>query len=87
MLGTTKRSDGRLQVTYKHHPLYTYVGDTKAGQVNGQGSTGSGAKWWVVSAAGTAVTKAAAATSATTSTSGTTTTSPTTTTGGYGYPQ
>ena len=69
LLGTTKRSDGRLQVTYNHHPLYTYVGDTKAGQVNGQGSTGSGAKWWVVSATGTAMTKAAASTSTTTTTS------------------
>ena len=69
LLGTTKRSDGRLQVTYNHHPLYTYAGDTKAGQVNGQGSTGSGAKWWVVSATGVAITKAAASTATTTTTS------------------
>ena len=35
LLGTTKRADGRLQVTYNHHPLYTFVKDTKRGQTNG----------------------------------------------------
>jgi predicted lipoprotein with Yx(FWY)xxD motif len=32
------------QVTYQGHPLYTYVGDTAAGQANGDGS---GGKWYV----------------------------------------
>ena len=31
LLGTTKRADGRLQVTYNHHPLYTFVKDTREG--------------------------------------------------------
>src|ERR1019366_8389659 len=30
--GTIKRSDGQLQATYAGHPLYTYKGDTAAGQ-------------------------------------------------------
>jgi predicted lipoprotein with Yx(FWY)xxD motif len=36
MLGTTKRTDGKLQVTYNHHPLYRFGGDSKAGQTNGE---------------------------------------------------
>src|SRR5262245_21640621 len=37
LLGTIKRRDGRLQVTYNHHPLYTFVKDTAKGQTNGEG--------------------------------------------------
>jgi predicted lipoprotein with Yx(FWY)xxD motif len=36
-LGTVKRPDGRTQVTYKGRPLYHFTGDTKSGQVNGEG--------------------------------------------------
>ena len=42
-IGTTKRADGRLQVTYNHHPLYTFVKDTKEGQTNGEGVSAFGA--------------------------------------------
>ena len=52
LLGRTKRTDGRWQVTYNHHPLYTYVGDTKAGQTNGEGLTDFGAGWDAVTPAG-----------------------------------
>jgi predicted lipoprotein with Yx(FWY)xxD motif len=57
LLGTTRRTDGRLQITYRHHPLYTYVSDVSKGQTNGQGLDVSGGKWWVVSPAGTKVVK------------------------------
>jgi predicted lipoprotein with Yx(FWY)xxD motif len=52
LLGTTKRSDGKLEVTYGGHPLYYYVADTKPGQTTGQGLNQFGALWWVISPAG-----------------------------------
>jgi predicted lipoprotein with Yx(FWY)xxD motif len=55
LLGTTKRKDGKLQVTYAGHPLYFFVQDKNAGQVNGQGFVHFGGSWWVVSAAGTSI--------------------------------
>ncbi|HEY5052202.1 MAG TPA: hypothetical protein VII45_02215 [Solirubrobacterales bacterium] len=36
-LGTVKRPDGRLQVTFKGKPLYSFGADKKAGDVNGEG--------------------------------------------------
>ena len=56
MLGTTKRSDGKPQVTYHGHPLYVFSGDQNAGDVNGQGVNAFGAAWWAVSPAGNQVT-------------------------------
>jgi predicted lipoprotein with Yx(FWY)xxD motif len=61
LLGTTKRTDGRQQVTYKKHPLYTFVKDTKKGQTNGQGVNAFGGVWHPVSPTGAAVVKSAAA--------------------------
>jgi predicted lipoprotein with Yx(FWY)xxD motif len=55
-LGTTDRKDGAKQVTYNGNPLYYYFGDSKAGDTTGQGSDGFGAKWWVVTPSGTAIT-------------------------------
>ncbi len=51
-LGTIRRSDGKQQVTYNGHPLYTFQQDTKAGQTHGEGLTAFGAKWFVLSPAG-----------------------------------
>jgi predicted lipoprotein with Yx(FWY)xxD motif len=57
LLGTTKRADGRVQVTYNHHPLYTFKKDTKKGQTNGEGLSAFGATWYAVSPAGARVVK------------------------------
>jgi secreted repeat protein with Y-X4-D motif len=47
-----------MQVTYNRHPLYRFAQDTRRGQTNGEGVNGFGAKWFVVSPAGTAIVKA-----------------------------
>jgi predicted lipoprotein with Yx(FWY)xxD motif len=52
LLGTTRRADGGEQVTYAGHPLYRYVGDSKPGQTNGEGSEEFGAEWDVLSPGG-----------------------------------
>jgi predicted lipoprotein with Yx(FWY)xxD motif len=57
LVGTTKRSDGKPQVTYNGHPLYTFIMDTKAGETNGEGFTAFGGRWFVVSPAGKQVSK------------------------------
>ncbi len=57
LLSTTRRRDGRLQVTYHGHPLYRFAGDTRAGQTSGEGLTDFGGRWDPVSAAGLAVRK------------------------------
>ena len=55
LLGTTKRADGSIEATYAGHPLYTFAGDTQAGQTTGEGNNGFGAPWWVVTPAGKAL--------------------------------
>lgn len=75
LLGTTRRTDGRLQVTYGHHPLYTFARDTHRGQTDGEELDAFGARWYAISAAGAKVEKNAA-----TSSGGTDMTP-----GGYGY--
>jgi predicted lipoprotein with Yx(FWY)xxD motif len=76
LLGTTRRSNGKLQVTYNKHPLYTYTLDKLAGQTNGERSLAFGAKWYAVSAKGTAIVKAPAIPPPPPPTTTTTTTNP-----------
>ena len=83
LLGTTKRSDGSTQVTYKGHPLYLFTSDTGAGQISGQRQNFFGGKWYAVSATGSA-NKLAPPTGGGTTTS--TTTTGTTDCGIYGCP-
>ena len=51
-VGTTKRSDGKPQVTYNGHPLYLFVKDKKPGDTQGEGLSAFGAPWFAVSPAG-----------------------------------
>ena len=44
-LGSIMRANGTHQVTYEGIPLYTFVGDKKAGEVNGN-ITAFGGAWW-----------------------------------------
>lgn len=52
LLGTTRRKDGKLEVTYNRHPLYYFVSDRRPGQTTGQGLNQFGGPWWVLSPAG-----------------------------------
>jgi predicted lipoprotein with Yx(FWY)xxD motif len=52
LLGTTKRKDGSLQVTYNHHPLYFYSAD-KHGKIMCQHAVVHGGIWLVLKANGT----------------------------------
>jgi predicted lipoprotein with Yx(FWY)xxD motif len=36
-LGTIKRPEGKTQVTFKGAPVYTFSGDSKKGEANGEG--------------------------------------------------
>ena len=36
-LGTIRRPEGKTQVTYKGMPVYTFSGDSKKGEANGEG--------------------------------------------------
>jgi predicted lipoprotein with Yx(FWY)xxD motif len=69
LLGVAKRKDGKMQVTYAGHPLYVFSGETKAGQLKGQGYDGI---WWTLAASGAKVKRTAQAPSP----PGTTTTTP-----------
>jgi predicted lipoprotein with Yx(FWY)xxD motif len=44
-VATIKRTDGTEQLTYNGHPLYTYVGDTAAGQARGNNLNLNGGLW------------------------------------------
>jgi len=48
----TRADDGKTQLQINGHPLYTFAGDTKAGDTNGQKIIN---KWYVTDAAGAKV--------------------------------
>lgn len=51
-LGAIARRGGGRQVTYAGHPLYFYAGDSRPGQIRGEGLNQFGAPWDIVSPSG-----------------------------------
>jgi len=52
LIGTTRRRDGAIQLTYAGHPLYRYAGDSRPGQTSGAGLQDFGGGWDPISPAG-----------------------------------
>jgi predicted lipoprotein with Yx(FWY)xxD motif len=71
LLATSPRSDGKAQVVYNGHPLYTFAGDKKAGDTTGQGVNAFGAQWFALSGTGNQVTGQASTSGGSNSSSGT----------------
>jgi predicted lipoprotein with Yx(FWY)xxD motif len=55
LLGTTKRTDGKPQVTYNGHPVYLFSGDSNSGDTNGEGLNAFGGSWYALSTTGNQV--------------------------------
>jgi predicted lipoprotein with Yx(FWY)xxD motif len=52
LLKLARAHNGARQVTYAGHPLYTFVGDKRAGQTTGEGLHNFGAEWYALAASG-----------------------------------
>ncbi|HET8600480.1 MAG TPA: hypothetical protein VFL99_09150 [Segeticoccus sp.] len=74
-VGSTKATSGASMLTVGGWPLYTYVQDSKPGDVTGQGINTFGGKWYVLSPSGHPIKGSAASSSPSSTSSG----------GGYGY--
>jgi predicted lipoprotein with Yx(FWY)xxD motif len=70
LLGTDKNPSGGRVVTYNKWPLYTYSGDSGAGQAHGQGLNLNGGKWYVISPKGKVVKATQSSGGGTTTTTG-----------------
>jgi predicted lipoprotein with Yx(FWY)xxD motif len=55
LLGTTTRTDGKVEVTYADHPLYYFISDKQPGDTTGQGVDNFGGLWWVLTPSGAAM--------------------------------
>jgi len=55
LLGTARRSDGSVQVTYGGWPLYHWVGDTRPGVATGEGLNNFDGLWYAVSPSANAI--------------------------------
>jgi predicted lipoprotein with Yx(FWY)xxD motif len=54
LLGTTRRTNGKLQVTYAGNPLYYAGQDVQPGQISRQGTAST---WWLIGSSGQKITK------------------------------
>lgn len=63
-------TNGAKQVTYRGHPLYTYVADTSPGMDKGNGLNASGGLWWAMTASGAKLAAASSSSSSSTGGSG-----------------
>jgi predicted lipoprotein with Yx(FWY)xxD motif len=52
LLGTTRRRNGTIQVTYGGWPLYWFVYDARPGEATGEGLESLGGLWWVLNPSG-----------------------------------
>jgi predicted lipoprotein with Yx(FWY)xxD motif len=59
-IATIASLGAKRQVSYAGHPLYYFVGDRRSGSTSGQGLLEFGARWYVVSPSGKAITSARA---------------------------
>ncbi|MHB8189475.1 MAG: COG4315 family predicted lipoprotein [Ferrimicrobium sp.] len=57
LVGTITRTNGKKQITYDGHPLYTFTSDTTPGMITGEGIDAFGGHWYVMSPAGKVITE------------------------------
>jgi predicted lipoprotein with Yx(FWY)xxD motif len=79
-LGTVKRPEGTMQVTYKGTPLYTFTQDKQAGETNGQGIKDVGTWSAITTGSSSAPARGASSSSGSERSSGASSSG-----GGYGY--
>jgi len=65
LLKLARAHNGARQVTYAGHPLYTFVGDKRAGQTTGEGLRNFGAEWYALAASGRKVDRSEGSTNST----------------------
>ena len=58
LLRVTAPRNGRSQVIYAGHPLYTFVGDKRPGQTTGEDLTNFGGGWYALAASGRKIERA-----------------------------
>jgi predicted lipoprotein with Yx(FWY)xxD motif len=83
-LGTVKRPEGTMQVTYKGTPLYTFTGDKQSGETKGQGIKDVGT-WSVVETSSSGAPAASTSSTPATGAPSTGSSSESSSGGGYGY--